>query len=152
MRVELLRTYPGDAKKAFDYLDDYRTWPTWYTGMLEIIEPDAAAWDQPGDKVRFAYKLLGRRLEGECTLEEVRTAEYVRFTATVAMVGDVHQEWIYGDAGEDTFTLKAIMETDEPTSFFGKAVDKMIIPRILERDLKHTLDHLEEIFAMEIPT
>ena len=152
MRVELMRTYPVPRKKAFDYLDDFTTWPTWYAGMLEIIEPDTAAWSASGDKVRFAYKLLGRRLEGECTLEEVRDGELVKFTATIPMVGDVHQEWSYSDAGESAFTLKAVMETAEPTSFFGKVIDKMVIPRVLERDLRHTLDNLEETFAMGIPT
>ncbi len=151
MRIELMRTYPVPRKKAFDYLDDFTTWPTWYAGMLEIVDPQEAAWSLAGDKVRFAYKLLGRRLEGECTLEEAREADLVKFTATIPKVGDVHQEWFYGDAGEGAFTLKVIMETDEPTSFFGKVIDKTVIPRMLERDLRHTLDHLEETFAMGIP-
>ncbi len=151
MRIELMRTYPVPRKKAFDYLDDFTTWPTWYAGMLEILEPDKAAWNEAGDKVRFAYKLLGRRLEGECTLEEVREAELVKFTAKVPAVGDVHQEWFYRDAGEGAFTLRVILETEEPTSFFGKVIDKMVIPRVVERDLRSTLDSLEETFAIGIP-
>lgn len=151
MRVELKGTFAVPRKKAFDYLDDFTTWPTWYAGMLEIIEPDKATWSAAGDKVRFAYKLLGRRLEGECTLEEVHEAELVKFTATIPMVGDVHQEWFYSDAGDDAFTLKVILETEEATSFFGKVIDKMVIPRVLERDLRHTLEHLEETFAIGIP-
>jgi hypothetical protein len=151
MRVELMRTFPVSRKKAFDYLDDFTTWPTWYAGMLEIIEPDKATWSAAGDKVRFAYKLLGRRLEGECTLEEVHEAELVKFTATIPTVGDVHQEWFYSDAGDEAFTLKVILETEEATSFFGKVIDKMVIPRVLERDLRHTLEHLEETFAIGIP-
>jgi hypothetical protein len=146
-----MRTFPVPRKKAFDYLDDFTTWPTWYAGMLEIIEPETAAWNEAGDKVRYAYRLLGRRIEGECTLEEIREAELAKFTAKAPMVGDVHQEWAYSDAGDSAFTLKVTMETDEPTSFFGKVIDKMVIPRVLERDLRHTLDHLEEIFAMGIP-
>lgn len=151
MRVDLTKTFPVPRKKAFDYLDDFRTWPSWYAGMLEIIEPDKALWSSPGDKVRFAYKLLGRRLEGECTLEEVREAEFVKFTATIPTVGDVHQEWYYSDAGDAAFSLRVIMETTEPTSFFGKVIDKMVIPRVLERDLRNTLDALEETFAVGIP-
>lgn len=151
MRVELMRTYPVPRKKAFDYLDDFTTWPAWYVGMLEIIEPDTAAWSAAGDKIRFAYKLLGRRLEGECTLEEVREAELVKFTASIPTVGDVHQEWVYSDAGDGAFTLKVIMETEEASSFFGKVIDKMVIPRVLERDLRLTLEHLEETFAIGIP-
>ena len=150
MRVELMRTFPVPRKKAFDYLDDYRTWPSWYAGVLEIIEPEDAGWSSPGDKVRFAYKLLGRRVEGECTLEEVREAELVKFTAKIPMV-DVHQEWWYSDAGDGAFILRVIMETSEPTNWFGKVIDKMVVPRMLERDLRQTLDSLEETFAMGIP-
>jgi uncharacterized protein YndB with AHSA1/START domain len=152
LRVELTRTYPVPRKKAFDYLDDFTTWPTWYTGILEILEPDNAVWNTAGDKVHFAYRLLGRRLEGECTLTEVRDGELVKFTATMPMVGEVHQEWFYSNAGEDACTLKVSAETAEPTSYFGKVIDKMVIPRALERDLRHTLDNLEETFAMGIPT
>lgn len=151
MRVEMMRTYPVPRKKAFDYLDDFTTWPTWYAGMLEIIDPDQAAWAAVGDKVRFAYKLLGRRLEGECTLKEVQEAELVKFTATIPMVGDVNQEWHYEDAEENAFALKVILETDESDNFFGAVIDKMVIPRILERDLKHTLDNLQETFVMGVP-
>lgn len=151
MRVELTRTYPVPRKKAFDYLDDFRTWPSWYTGVLEIIDDATAAWDEAGDKVRFAYKLLGRRLEGECTLDDVVEAELVEFTATMPMVGDVHQKWSYRDAGEGAVTLTVGMETEEPTSIYGKMIDRMVIPRVLERDLRHTLDHLEETFAIGLP-
>ncbi len=151
MRVELNRTFPVPRKKAFDYLDDFRTWPSWYSGMMEIVEPESAMWSAPGDRVRFAYKLLGRRLEGESTLEEVREAEFVKFTASIPTVGDVHQEWYYRDAGDADFNLRVVLETTEPTSFFGKVIDKAVIPRVIERDLQNTLDSLQETFAFGIP-
>lgn len=151
MRVEIMRTFPVPRKKAFDYLDDFHTWPMWYSGILEIIDPEKAAWEKKGDKVRFAYKLLGRRVEGESTLEEVKEAEYVKMTSSVPTVGDIHQEWTYADAGDGAFSLKVIMETDEPTKFFGKLIDKMVIPKFLEKDLLTTFEHLEETFAVGVP-
>ncbi len=151
MRVEMTRTYPVTAKEAFDYLNDYRTWPDWYTGMTEIVDPEHARWIEPGDTVRFAYKMLGRRVEGICTLQEVREAELVRFVAAIPAIGDVHQEWTYYDAGEHAVAVKVWMESEGPTTFFGKAIDTMLVPRIVERDLRHTLDHLEEIFTVGIP-
>lgn len=153
MRIEQVRTYPGDKKKVFDYLNDFRNWPTWRSGIMEIIEPDKAAWSEPGDKVRFAYRLLGRRIEAECILDEVREAEYERYTAT-SPLGDMHEEWFYADAGDDgepAFTLKGVIETDEPTSVFGRVVDKMVVPRVLERDLIHSLDNFEMILEIGLP-
>ena len=151
MRIELKRTYPVPLKKAFDYLDDYTTWPAWYTGVLEILHPEKCAWDKPGDEVHFAYKLLGRRLEGVCTLEEIREYEFVKFMSKMPAVGIVHFEWMYEDAGHEAFTLTAVMETEEITNFFGKILDKTLIPRMLERDLRMTLDNLADTFALGIP-
>ncbi len=151
MRIELTRTFPVPLKKAFDYLDDYTTWPAWYSGMIEILHDDKCAWAKPGDEVHFAYKLLGRRLEGLCILEEMREYELVKLTSKMPAVGDVRFEWKYEEAGDESFTLNTIMETDEPTSFFGKIVDKTVIPRMLERDLRHTMEHLEDTFALGIP-
>lgn len=151
MRVELTRTFRSEPKKVFDYLTDVRTWPTWYSGVMEIIDADEASWSTPGDKVRFAYKLLGRRVEGESTLDVVREAEYIRFSARLPLVGTVVQEWTYGEVFDGEFPMRVVFESEEPNSFFGSAIDKMVIPRVLERDLIHTLDQLEEIFAIGIP-
>jgi hypothetical protein len=150
MHVEMTRTFPVARKKAYDYLSDFTTWPAWYVGVLEIIDPDTAAWEKPGDQVRYYYRMLGRRIESVNTLEELREAEFVRFTAK-SPVAEVHFEWTYTDAGEDTFSANVIMETNEPTNFFGRIIDKMVIPRMLERDLKHTFDNVEEMFAVGIP-
>jgi hypothetical protein len=146
----LEHTFPVSRKRAFDFLDDFTTWPAWYVGVLEIIDPDAAAWDKPGDTVRYYYKLLGRRLESLNTLEEVREAEFLKFTAS-SVVAEVHFEWTYRDVGDDAFSMSVVMETTEPTNFFGRIIDKMVIPRMLERDLRHTFDNLEEIFAIGVP-
>ncbi len=151
MIVEMTRTYPVARKEAFDYLFDHRTWPNWYTGLIAIVDPEDAKWAEPGDTVRFAYKMLGRRVEGTCTLEEVRDAEFVRFVALLPSVGNVHQEWTYYESGDNAVAMKVRMESDEPASFFGKTIDRMLMPKIVERDLKHTLDHLEEIFMVGVP-
>jgi len=56
-----------------------------------------------------------------------------------------------GTGPGEGFTTTVVMGTDEPTSFFGKAVDRMLIPRALERDLSRSLDNLTDIFAVGIP-
>ena len=151
MRVEIKRRLPVSSKKAFDYLADFRTWPMWYSGVLEIVDPDSAAWDKKGDSVRFAYTLLGRRLEGEAFLDVIEEAEYVKMHSTMPMVGWVSLEWVHEDVDEEAFTLVGIMETDEPTKVFGKLIDRMVVPKILERDLTTTFDNLEETFALGVP-
>ncbi len=148
MRTEIAKTFSVPLKAGFDYIDDYRTWPDWYVGMTEILDPAMAQWVFPGDSVKFSYRLLGRRIEGVATLDEKIDGEFVRFHTDVPGLPRVHQEWHYGTAGETAFIAKAILETkeDDLTTFFGKVIDKMMLPRALERDLRGSLENLEEIF------
>jgi hypothetical protein len=50
--------------------------------MTEILEPEEAAWDAPGDEVRFAYRLLGRRVEGKTILDSTGTRRRSSSTPT----------------------------------------------------------------------
>lgn len=151
MRVELSREFPISLKSGYDYLMDPKLFPAWRVGMIEILDLEHATWSKAGDGFRFAYRLLGRRVEGECILDELREAELVRFTATIPGVPKVHESWHYRAIDEDSFELKSVQETEEATSFFGKAIDGMLLPRVIERDLTRTLDNLDDIFSMGVP-
>ncbi len=147
MHTEVTRTYPAALKTGFDYCDDFRTWPMWYSGMTEIIDPDEATWMEPGDEVRFGYKLLGRRIEGVTSLEELVDAELVRFHTEIPGLPVVHFAYHYAEIEPERFELRVEMETEEPTSFFGRTIDRMLLPRALERDLRASMDNLTDIFA-----
>jgi hypothetical protein len=148
MRTEIAKTFPVPLKEGFDYIDDHRTWPDWYVGVTEILDPAAAQWIVPGDTVKFAYRLLGRRLEGVLTLDQRIDADFEKFHSDVPGLPRVYSEYHYGTAGTEAFILKVVLETKEDgmTTFFGKVIDRMVLPRTLERDLRGSLDNLEEIF------
>ena len=148
MRTEMTRTYPVPLKKGFDYIDDFKTWPAWYVGMTDIIEPETGAWSKAGDRVRFGYKLLGRRLEGVAVLEEWRDAELAAFHTEVPGLPVINFAYHYTDAGPEAFVLKVVMETEEPTNFFGKTIDRMMLPRVIERDLRQSLQNLDDIYTV----
>jgi hypothetical protein len=146
VRTELTRTYPVPLKKGFDYIDDFRMWPDWYVGLTHLIEPNMGAWNGPGDEVRFESKLLGRRIEGRCVLDEKIEGELARYHVVVPNLPIVYFTWHYTGAGPEAFTAKVEMETEEPTSFFGKTIDRTLLPRVLERDLKRSMENLTDIF------
>ena len=148
MRTEMTRTYPVPLKKGFDYIDDFKTWPAWYVGMTDVIEPETGAWSKAGDTVRFGYKLLGRRLEGVAVLDERLDVELAKFHTEVPGLPVIHFEYYYASEGPEAFMLKVVMETEEPTNFFGKTIDRMLLPRILERDLKQSLENLNDIYTV----
>lgn len=150
MRTEATQRIPLPREEVYNYLIDPETWAYWMAGILDIAETDPAEWAQPGDKVHLGYRLLGRRVETEVELEEVQPAQYVKVHATTP-VGSVNQQWFYSDAGEDSTTLRVVYETDEATSFFGSIIDRTVIPKAIERDLKTTMANLEQIFAMGPP-
>jgi len=147
VRTELTHLFPVPLKKGFDYIDDFRMWPSWYVGMTEITAPETCAWIEPGDEVRFGYKLLGRHLEGVAILEERKVGELARFRTEVPGLPVIHFVYDYSEAGPEAFELKVAMETEEPTSFFGKTIDRMVLPRMIERDLAGSLENLHEIFV-----
>ncbi len=146
MQTELRHTYSVPLKKGFDYLVDFNLWPHWYAGMIEVLDADQAAWSGPGDEVRFAYKLLGRRVEGKVVLDEYIDGELVRHHSVVAGLPDVAFTYAYAPAGFEAFILKVTMDTEEPDTFFGKAIDRMLLPRVLARDLRRSLENLDDIF------
>jgi hypothetical protein len=151
MRVDLSREFHVPLKAAYDYLSDWTAFTDWRVGMVEVLNPDTAAWSKPGDGFRFSYRLLGRLIEGESVIDEIREQEIDRFTSTVPGLGTVTETWLYKPIDEESFALTVIQEGPEPTNFFGKIIDRTLLPRVIQRDLERTLDNLEDIFSMGIP-
>jgi hypothetical protein len=149
-RVELTRTFPVELKPAWDYLNDPHHWTDWFVNMLSVQDPDVR-WAEPGDSARFTYRLLGHMLEGECTIDERDAPTFISYTARIPGLPDVHHTWRHSEARGPLVTTTVVQETEEPTSFLGKVVDRMLIPRALERDLRRTLDNLDDMFSMGIP-
>ena len=152
MRIEQNSTLPGRLNEGLEYLSEISHWPNWYSGLTAITgEPHAGRWNSPGDTVSFYYKMLGRPLEGNVVLTEMRGYELVRSVANVSGLGEVHQEYRFTEASEDSFLLTVILETEEQTRFRGEVVDRLLLPHALERDLKRTMENLRDIFAFGLP-
>ena len=147
MKTELTREFAIPMKVAYDYVNSFRSWPAWYAGMLEILDPGKGEWKVKGDRVRFAYRLLGRRVEGVAILEEKRENELTAFHTEVSGLPNVRFEYHYESKAPSAFQLRVVLQTEEPTSLFGKAIDRMVLPRVLERDLRQSLDNLQDIFG-----
>jgi hypothetical protein len=141
--------YPVERVQAFAYLTNPSTWTDYYSGIVEIDDPEAT-FDSVGDTVGFTYSLLGRRLKGSATIDEVRSGELIRHTARVEGLPDVHQTWEYRDAGNGC-SVEVTMTTEESASFLGKTIDRFVIPRALGRDIARTLDKIEDVFALGVP-
>jgi hypothetical protein len=138
--------------EGFDYLCEIDQWPNWYSGLTGITgEPHSGRWNDPGDTVSFYYKLLGRPLAGKVVLTEMRRYELLRSVANVSGLPEVRQEYRFAEVSEGSFLLTMTLETEEQTRFRGQVVDRLLLPHALERDLKRTMENLEDIFAFGLP-
>jgi hypothetical protein len=150
MRFEETRTMPAEMKKGWDYINDFRSWPDFSAGVDRIIDPHTCAWSAVGDRVHFSYRLLGRSIEAFATIDARDEGSLVTFTTRIPALPDVIQEWHYTDL-DDHFILRVVLETEGATSFMGRLIDGTLLPRALEKDLRRTMDNLEDIFEIGVP-
>ncbi len=152
VRIELTETFPVPLREGFEFLSQVDHWPNWHSGVTEIREaPKCGVWGKPGDTVLFCAKVLGRSLAGTVVMKEMRKYDLVRSVVTMLGLPEVHQEYRYTAADDDSFLLTVTLETEETTDFFGQVVDRTLLPRIMERDLRRTMVNLQDIFATGIP-
>jgi uncharacterized protein YndB with AHSA1/START domain len=149
-RVELTRRYPVELQKAWNYMNDPHHWADWFVNLVSVEDPDAR-WAEPGDRVRFSYLLLGRKVQGELIIDERQAPTLISYTDKIPGLPDIRHTWRHVEAPGPVVTTTVVLETDERTSFFGKAFDRMLLLRALERDLRRTLDNLADIFSMGVP-
>jgi hypothetical protein len=153
VRIELTKRFPIPLREGFDFLREVGHWPSWYAGITQILEaPPGGSWGEPGDTISFHYKVLGRLLDGKVVMKEMREYELVRSVASIAGLPQVHQEYRYTAADDGSFLLTVVLETEEVSTFLGRVVDRMMLPGIMERDLKRTMENLQDTFAVGVPS
>jgi hypothetical protein len=81
-------------------------------------------------------------------LEENQPGEYRKINTDVPGIGTVTQQWFFTATEDDRVTLRVVYDTAEPTTFFGKIIDRTVVPKAVQRDLKATMSNLEEIFTL----
>jgi len=140
------RRYPVAREAAFAYLTDPGHWPDFYSGVLDA----GSGFERAGDSVPFTYTLLGRHLHGRARLEAIDPGWLIRHTASVDGLPDVHQTWVYRDAG-DGVEIDVTMETADAEGFFGRPAGRHVIAGIIEHDLARTMDAIADLFALGVP-
>lgn len=145
--VQMTRQFPVEPQKLYDYLVEPTNWPKFYANL---VDAEAGSWSRAGDTVKCKYRLLGRKLDAIARLDSVEPAQEVRFSAIVEGLPDTKQHWQYRDDGDGSTEITVTLSTGETTNWFGKAIDRIVVPRALERDLSRTLDAIEELAPIEL--
>jgi hypothetical protein len=146
--TERSREYALDRHTLYRWLVQPPNWPRFYNSMTEVMPCER--FQEPGDEVTFRYRLLGRTVEGTSTLLEWQEGERFVSRAEVPGLPEVKHHWTYEDCEAGT-RVTVVMDTPPVESFFGRVIDRYIVPRQMQRDLEHTLDTIDDLVAAGLP-
>ena len=144
-KVELTRHYATERKDLFAYITRPEEWTRWYNNCIAVRRSDA--WTTPGDRAELTFRLVGKDIDVGMELREHVPGEHTRVRVRADGLPDVVQSWDLADADAGT-SLSVVLETEESTSFFGKVIDRFLLPKTIERDLARSLDNLHDQVAI----
>lgn len=143
-RVQLTRRIEMARGALFDMVTDPSRWPVFYNNMMSVCE--GSRFDQPGDRVGFQYRVLGRLVDAEARLIVLQAPEVVELEAQIPDALTTRQVWEFRNDGEDTL-VTARLESDDIAEWFGVPVDRYVVSRSLQGDLSRTLDNLSDLVS-----
>jgi hypothetical protein len=128
---------------GFDYITDLRSWPEYWPGLIRLAPQ--SRWSQPGDTAWLTLKLAGRPTELEMTLTRIVPYRLVEYSSVQhGLPRAMHERHFTGDA--DGFGYRIVVEL-EPRDGLWRPFDRLVLPRVIERTARQTLDNLERRFA-----
>lgn len=142
MRVELTRRVESPRDEVFGLVTDTARWPVFYNNVVSVDED--AGFDLPGDRMGFEYRILGRIVSAEARIVAAQRPELLELEVDVPDAVTSRHHWHFEPDDADTL-VSVRLEVDEVTEWFGQAVDRFVIARSLQADLRRTLDNLADL-------
>lgn len=139
--VEMSREYPVDTAELYEFCTDVRNWPSCYDNMIDAT---GGKVQERGDTATSSYRLLGRTIEVNVEAAEATPGERIVLIAHTAHLPDVEHDWRYTPTADGT-RVDVRLHVPEVESWLGRTLDRLVIPRQLEKDLARSLDNLEAL-------
>ena len=135
--VAMSTHYEAPIEKVFAFATDFTRYPEWnasYVSVDEVIGPV----DRVGTKVHAVLKIFGKQLPGWGEIVEVEPPHLIRMRSENEFGKN---ELVYRFTPEGTGT-KGEFEIDYElkSGIFGAITDKLFIERMIERDLRHSME------------
>jgi hypothetical protein len=144
VRVEVTRDLPVPVAEGFDYITDVRNWRSYWPHVVEVPDEEHVSWSAPGDEASVILHVRGRPTEMRMKLSEFRPYEGVFYNSSQEGVPDFwHERHFKESQGRLRYTLVIAFE---PRKGVRWPVDRLLVTRIVRRNLVETLDNLERIF------
>ncbi|MDA8171795.1 MAG: SRPBCC family protein [Nitrospiraceae bacterium] len=145
LKKSILINAPLD--KVYTLARDPKRWASWWVGLSEPekITGDGGA----GTVVEQSYLLMGLRFPVPTRVLEDRIGPEGAFWKC-KMEGPLagEQTWTFIPKGNDT-EVTAEMEYTVPGKLLGKIADRLIIERMMERNIGNTLENLKMLSVGE---
>lgn len=146
--VEMSREYPVATAELYEFCTDASNWPSYYNNM---IDAKGGKIQERGDTATCTYRLLGRAIEVEIEAVEATPGERIVLIGRTAHLPDTEHDWRYAPATDGT-RVDVRLHVPEVESWLGRTLDRLIIPRQLEKDLARSLDNLETLVQAGLTT
>jgi hypothetical protein len=142
--VEAAGRFAVPVEYGFDYITDVGNWPTYWPGLLEIVEAEPS-WVRSGDEVHLVMRFLSGPVEVAMTLEEFRPAERVVYRSTQTSLPPArHERHFRSDDGG--FEYRLVVEFQPRRGVVG-LLDRTIVAWAVRRTLRRTLENLGAAFG-----
>lgn len=147
MKIAFTKTFPATRKQGFAFFMDVSRWDEWTPFTIEDV--GAARFAEEGDELRVVYRRLGIPMHGTIVLEEVVDGEIMAAKLMAPGMPAVIERFVLHDSGSRAFVLEATMEIADH-GWLGKSLQRMsMLPLIIRRDLRTSLDKAHALFAAE---
>lgn len=146
--VDVQRRFDIERTALWEHLADPANWPAFYNNMLDARSSGYTA--EPGDVVEITYRILGRTISGTVTVLDAEPARRIRLRTEADGLPPVVHEWSYEDAPDGAVDITVRMEHEPVDRLFGRALDRFVVPRQLEKDMERSLDNLQEMIGVTI--
>lgn len=141
--IEKSLTIDAPIDRVYGLARDPRRWHTWWPNLTEgeLVKGEGEA----GTVVEHAYRLLGIPIDVTTrVLEDHREGDTARWRGAIDGPLDGEQTWSYRSvAGGRATEVTAQVDYTVPGKVLGPAVDRLVVERIQEHAVEHTLANLK---------
>lgn len=145
IRIELSRTFPVPVGDAFAFITDTRNWKVFFPNFVRLHDPERAKWDAPGDKATVAIRILGRIVDVNMTLDEIRKDERVTYVSRQRGLPEARHERHF-KAVPGGFEFRLIVAFDSRSGLAG-LYDRCAVKPAVAAALRKTIENLDSVFA-----
>lgn len=136
------------VEKIYPFARDPHFWNAWWVNLSPAEEIKGNG--EPGTIVRQHYKMAGINFPVTSTVvEDTFGPKLARWKGRFEGAITGHHEWTYTAKGDQT-EVAADIEYEVPGKALGRFADHLLIERLQDKALEHTLENLKMVCEAQV--